>query len=61
MTSNEFAHALFEGIEALQPVFDTAGGIKADMERRGWSPTVAEMIAHQWLANMLDQMWRMAR
>lgn len=35
--------------EQLAPIFDTAGGMRADLENRGWSPTAAEQIALTWL------------
>lgn len=28
--------------------------MRADLERRGWSPTMAETLAAQWLSNMLN-------
>lgn len=53
----EFMLALLDGIEALSPIFDAAEGMKADLERRGWSPTVAESVAHQWLLNVMQRIW----
>lgn len=53
----EFMLALLDGIEALTPIFEAAEGMKADLERRGWSPTVAESVAHQWLLNVMQRIW----
>lgn len=51
---------LIQAVEALQPLFDAADGMRADLERRGWSPTKAEQIAHQWLTLVLNQIWKNA-
>lgn len=48
---------LITAVEALSPLFDAADGMKADLERRGWSPTMAEAIAHQWISLVLNQIW----
>lgn len=47
------AQGLVEVVSNFAPLLDAADGMKADMERRGWSPTMAEQIAGQWLAHML--------
>lgn len=37
-------------IRKLQaPIIDAAEGLRADLERRGWSPTIAEAAAGDWL------------
>lgn len=54
---SEFTLALIEGIEALAPIFEAAEGMKTDLERRGWSPTVAESVAHQWMLNVMQRIW----
>ncbi len=33
----------------LEPVFDTADGMRRDLEARGWSPVMAEHLAGAWL------------
>lgn len=48
---------LLEGVQALAPLFDAAEGMKADLERRGWSPTVAESTAHHWMLLVMTQIW----
>lgn len=55
--NNEFALALLAGLEATAPLFEAAEGMKADLERRGWSPTAAETIALQWVQLMLVHIW----
>lgn len=55
--ARELASTLQEAMEATSPVFDVADGIRADMERRGWSPTAAEVVALEWLQNSLRRMW----
>lgn len=42
-------------VGALQPVFDTADGMKRDLEARGWSPALAEQVVAVWLATMMQQ------
>ena len=55
MTDNfDVLKAMMDGVEAFTPVFDAAEGMKADLERRGWSPTMAETIAGQWLAQVMN-------
>lgn len=41
----ELANGLMEMVENLRPMLDAAEGVKADMERRGWSPTASETAA----------------
>jgi hypothetical protein len=33
----------------MEPIYDTADGMKRDLEARGWSPTMAEQVAGSWL------------
>jgi hypothetical protein len=54
---NEFAAVLLEMTEQLSPLFDAADGVRADMERRGWSPTAAETAALQFLMNSMQLIW----
>lgn len=54
MTDNfEVLKGMLESVDAFAPVFDAADGMRLDMERRGWSPTMAEQIAGMWLANIM--------
>lgn len=46
---HELATAMLTMTEQLTPIFDTADGIRADMENRGWSPTACETVALTWL------------
>lgn len=43
--------------EQLGPIYDTADGIRAELNRRGWSPTAAEAAALTWLQGALGFMW----
>lgn len=54
----ELAKALMEGVVAMQPIFDTADGMKADLEKRGWSPTAAEAIALEWAQASMRRIWQ---
>jgi hypothetical protein len=37
----------------LTPAFDAADGMRADLEKRGWSPTAAEGMAMTWLTRVI--------
>lgn len=37
----------------LQPIYDAADGMKAELISRGWSPTQAEQSAGAWLTSTL--------
>ena len=52
--------ALMQGIDAFAPIFDGAEGIRADLERRGWSPTQAEAAAGEWLTGAIRLVWKSA-
>jgi hypothetical protein len=52
--------ALIDGMETFAPFLDAADGMRADLERRGWSPTQAERIAGAWLTGCIDAAWRAA-
>jgi hypothetical protein len=45
--------AMLTVVGALQPVYDTADGMRRDLESRGWSPTMAEQAAGTWLCTIL--------
>lgn len=51
---NELSNALLLMSEQMAPIFDAAEGIKADMEKRGWSPTAAEQVALTWLTSAIQ-------
>ncbi|WNI28633.1 hypothetical protein [Streptomyces sp. ITFR-6] len=37
----------------IEPLFDTADGMRLDLIARGWSPGIVDYLAGQWLAAML--------
>lgn len=57
---HELASGLLAINEQLEPLFDAADGVRADMERRGYSPTAAEAIALQWLQGAMSLVWKQA-
>lgn len=46
--------AMLDMVGALEPVYDTADGMRRDLESRGWSPTMAEHCAGMWLMTTLQ-------
>ena len=56
----DLAAALMEGLQCMSPILDAADGMKADLERRGWSPTAAESAALSWLMGAMASVWRSA-
>ena len=52
---NDLSNALLGVSEVFQPILDYADGMKADMERRGWSPTASEQAALAWLLGAIQQ------
>ena len=50
--------ALLAVNETLGPIFDAADGMKANLERRGWSPTAAEHAALTWLTGAIATAWK---
>jgi hypothetical protein len=54
----DLSNALLDVNENLTPFFDTADGMRADLERRGWSPTAAESAALTWLCGALGHIWK---
>ncbi len=68
MTASESARARAElssqllGLnEQMAPIFDTADGIRADLERRGYSPTASEAVAGEWLMGAMRQVWQVSK
>jgi uncharacterized protein involved in copper resistance len=57
----ELANSMMEYSENIAPLFDAADGMKADLERRGWSPTMAEGLAATWLQGALTHIWKVAQ
>ncbi|GGX26785.1 hypothetical protein [Streptomyces chryseus] len=45
-------------VGVLEPIYDTADGMRRDLEARGWSPTMAEQAAGNWLCAMLTTVGR---
>lgn len=50
----ELSNQLLAATEQMAPLFDAADGMKADMEKRGWSPTAAEQVALTWLVSSMQ-------
>ncbi|GGZ72970.1 hypothetical protein ACFOOM_01185 [Streptomyces echinoruber] len=51
---HEISNALLAMTDLITPIFDKADGMRADLERRGWSPTAAEQVALVWLLNAVN-------
>lgn len=51
---------LLEAMEMMSPILDAADGLRADLEKRGWSPTAAETAAGTWLIGAITASWRAA-
>ncbi|MFB7671319.1 hypothetical protein ACFC26_07860 [Kitasatospora purpeofusca] len=51
--SAEVAEILLQIREQMAPLFDAADGMRRDLEARGWSPSVAEALAAQWLSRCM--------
>lgn len=54
----ELANTLLALGEMFTPIIDYADGMKADLERRGWSPTAAEHASLTWLVGAIGQAFR---
>lgn len=52
-TRHDLANGLMELFDTFGPMLDAAEGHRADMERRGWSPTAAEQAALTMYLGML--------
>lgn len=57
----DLTNSLLELLDGLSPLLDAAEGLKADLERRGWSPTAAEAVALEWLMNAQRFAWQQAK
>lgn len=51
---HELTTLLLTMSEQMAPIFDAADGMKADLEKRGWSPTAAEQVALSWLMGAMS-------
>nr|WP_237694806.1 hypothetical protein [Streptomyces sp. SID5468] len=49
----QFARALMVMRDQMTPLFEAADGLRADLEKRGWSPTAAEAAVLPWLQTMM--------
>lgn len=54
---HDLSIAMLEFGENLAPIIDAADGVKADMERRGWSPTAAETVALTFLTGAFQKVF----
>jgi hypothetical protein len=50
---HELSNVLLIMAEQTAPIFDAADGMRADLEKRGWSPTAAEQVALTWLVSSM--------
>lgn len=58
MGENILSELLLTAIESMTPIFEAAEGLKAQLEKRGWSPTAAEEVALTWLVGAIEHSWR---
>lgn len=58
--SSEMSNALLAMLADYEPIFDTADGMRRQLEQRGWSPTAAEAVALEWLRGAMAQTWKAA-
>lgn len=54
----EAAEAIADVLDASRPLIEASAGLRADLERQGFSPTVAEGVAASWLVEAHRAMWR---
>lgn len=57
MSNESMTAALIEAMESISPIIDAADGMRADLERRGWSPTASEQVAQAWLMGAIASSW----
>lgn len=55
--ATEVTTALADVLDASRPFVEASVGLRADLERRGYSPTAAESIAASWLIEAHRSMW----
>lgn len=51
---DQMMQVLLVASEQMAPLFDAADGVRADMEKRGWSPTAAEQVGLTWLMTAMS-------
>lgn len=51
--TDDALHGLMDAMGELQPLYEVAEGQRAELERRGWSPTTAEQVALELLLGMI--------
>ncbi|MEU1554328.1 hypothetical protein ABZ517_16615 [Streptomyces scabiei] len=60
-TLDRLGHELAETLHKIgllcSPLFDAADGVKAELERRGWSPGASEDLASEYLALCLRRLF----
>lgn len=50
---DELAAQLMQYQEVMNVISDAAKGMRAKLESEGWSPTMAEAVAGEWLMKMM--------
>lgn len=53
--TNEVAKGIANIRQTLAPIEEAARGYRAELEKNGWSPTVAEQMAFQFHAYLMVQ------
>ena len=53
----ELPNAMMGVAEAMLPIIEFCEGQRAELERRGWSPTAAESYALQLLTRLTDNVF----
>lgn len=59
--SDELRVGLLAMTESLAPLYEAAEGQRAELERRGWSPSAAETVALRILDGMLTALFENPR
>ena len=54
----DLTNTMIELVDNFAPLLDAADGMRADMKRRGWSPTASEQAALTWLLSMMASIGR---
>ncbi|WP_159031098.1 hypothetical protein [Streptomyces acidiscabies] len=54
---HELAETLHQIGMLCSPLFDAADGVKAELERRGWSPGASEDLASEYLTLCLRRLF----
>ena len=56
MSTNPMVDAMLELAEMMAPMGDAVDGYRADLERRGYSPTAAESMAMEFHHYLMAQL-----